>query len=272
MANGICAGCQKDTFLKAKGYCRACYQQWKRTGSVERERQPRGMCSVEGCTNEAHGRGLCHMHLKRLKVSGTFDDPRADNVNLRTNQKLYAQWQEYQRADAYPIVPEWKADFFAFMAGVGERPSSAHRLYRLNKSLPMGPENFEWREKMVTRRADETANEYESRHNYARRERFGRRQRDSELKRLYGPDFGLEQLRALEEAQNGLCAVCAGTETSSRDGLVLPLAVDHDHRPGGKVRGLLCQSCNTGLGKFKDDPEILAKAIAYLAKHAKVHA
>ena len=39
--------------------------------------------------------------------------------------------------------------------------------------------------------------------------------------------------------------------------------VDHDHKTD-KVRGVLCNSCNAGLGMFKDSPLILNKAINYL--------
>jgi hypothetical protein len=52
-------------------------------------------------------------------------------------------------------------------------------------------------------------------------------------------------------AQDGGCAIC-GALPAVRD-----LAVDHDHKTGA-VRGLLCMSCNTGLGHFHDDPELLA--------------
>jgi len=45
------------------------------------------------------------------------------------------------------------------------------------------------------------------------------------------------------------------------------LAVDHDHKTN-KIRGLLCQFCNTALGKFLDDVEILKKAILYLERNS----
>lgn len=56
--------------------------------------------------------------------------------------------------------------------------------------------------------------------------------------------------------QNNSCAICnkpIGWEA----------AVDHCHKTN-KVRGLLCRNCNLGLGGFKDDVEIIRKAIAYV--------
>lgn len=265
MAEGLCAGCGEEKLLKARGYCRACYQQWKRTGSVVRERQPRGQCTVEGCDKQAHGKGLCDMHARRLRVSGTLDDPRADNANLRSNHALYSQWQGYTRAGAYPIVDAWKNDFFAFLDGVGDRPTPAHRLYRLDKKQPMGPGNFEWREKITTRHGGETTSEYNNRYRRERKAKLGTALWDSELRAKYG--IGTREWVQMRADQNGCCAVCGSTEVAlSVKGDIRAMSVDHDHRTDA-VREMTCLACNTLLGAAADDVRILHAAIGYLIKH-----
>jgi hypothetical protein len=47
---------------------------------------------------------------------------------------------------------------------------------------------------------------------------------------------------------------------------VSPWRIDHCHETG-KFRGWLCINCNTGLGRFYDDPNLLNKAIQYLQKN-----
>jgi hypothetical protein len=60
--------------------------------------------------------------------------------------------------------------------------------------------------------------------------------------------------------QGGVCAICGLTNGNKR------LAIDHDHS-SGKVRALLCTKCNTGLGAFRDDVNLLMKAVGYLGEY-----
>ena len=66
--------------------------------------------------------------------------------------------------------------------------------------------------------------------------------------------------------QGGKCAICGNFETVKRKstGITFKLCVDHCHTTG-RVRGLLCNKCNLGLGKFKDNPESLITAYKYLS-------
>ena len=67
-------------------------------------------------------------------------------------------------------------------------------------------------------------------------------------------------------AQNGKCAICGATHGHrSCRGQVCRLAIDHDHKTG-EVRGLLCNNCNRGLGRFKDSVENLEAALRYLKR------
>jgi len=68
---------------------------------------------------------------------------------------------------------------------------------------------------------------------------------------------------SLVKEQNHKCAICGTDEVDSVRGV---LHIDHCHATG-KLRGLLCQQCNTALGKFKDSEEILEKAKEYLRKY-----
>lgn len=82
------------------------------------------------------------------------------------------------------------------------------------------------------------------------------RDRAAKLRREYG--LSAEEYEEMLEEQDGECAICHNFCSSGRR-----LAVDHCHSTG-KVRGLLCGNCNTGLGKFEDSIERLQRAIEYL--------
>jgi hypothetical protein len=70
--------------------------------------------------------------------------------------------------------------------------------------------------------------------------------------------LGVEDYDAMLMHQDGGCAICRRPPDPSRR-----LAVDHCHATG-RVRGLLCGTCNTALGQMRDDPELLRRAIEYL--------
>jgi Recombination endonuclease VII len=110
----------------------------------------------------------------------------------------------------------------------------------------------------------------------------GRRTRQNELRRSRAGDprvreanrranlrrYGItpEEYEAKLQAQNGRCMICGkpprldGVRAHSR------LHQDHDHVTGAN-RDLLCSNCNSGLGYFQDDPELLSVAADYILRH-----
>lgn len=89
--------------------------------------------------------------------------------------------------------------------------------------------------------------------------------KDIDLQRRFG--ISLDEYIKMAIAQHNKCAICGDEEKEVRNGTPKNLAVDHDHATG-KVRGLLCTACNQGIGKFKDDPQILKNAISYLERYS----
>ncbi|GAA2378631.1 endonuclease VII domain-containing protein [Streptomyces viridochromogenes] len=78
------------------------------------------------------------------------------------------------------------------------------------------------------------------------------RDRESHLKRRYG--LTSVERDALVVSQGGVCCICLAA---------LPEHVDHCHETG-RVRGVLCFSCNAALGQFKDRPDVMRRAAAYV--------
>lgn len=65
-------------------------------------------------------------------------------------------------------------------------------------------------------------------------------------------------------AQDGRCSICRQLLTKQSD-----VQIDHCHSTG-RVRGLLCAGCNTGLGMFRDNIESLLRAAVYLSPDAEL--
>ena len=93
--------------------------------------------------------------------------------------------------------------------------------------------------------------------------------RDGHLRRKYG--ISLVEYNRMRKEQEYCCLICGRHEDDIRPTLREPkkgrppdpLVVEHCHDTGA-IGGLTCSRCNTGLGAFNDDPDMLRKAIAYL--------
>lgn len=99
-------------------------------------------------------------------------------------------------------------------------------------------------------------------HNERRKSEYcSNRMKDYDLKKNYG--ISLSDYDEMFVNQNGSCAICLTHISNINHKHKKHLCVDHCH-DSGDVRGLLCDSCNRGLGLFKDSKEILERAIKYL--------
>ena len=72
-----------------------------------------------------------------------------------------------------------------------------------------------------------------------------------------------EEYRSILSSQDGCCKICKISEDDYREKFGKSLAVDHCHN-SGKVRVVLCEWCNKGLGHFYDNPALLRAASEYL--------
>jgi hypothetical protein len=81
-------------------------------------------------------------------------------------------------------------------------------------------------------------------------------------KRLARRRITEEQFWSMYESQDGKCAICLQDIAPENS------AIDHNHTTG-KIRGILCKSCNRGIGLLKDSHEVLSRASDYLLKEGE---
>lgn len=104
------------------------------------------------------------------------------------------------------------------------------------------------------------------------REKRTRQARSSHLRVKFG--ISLDEYEEIFKKQNGLCAICNKKQKISKDILGRKnynLYIDHCHK-SGKIRGLLCNKCNQGIGYLCEDIEIIKKAIIYLLDDKSLNA
>lgn len=91
------------------------------------------------------------------------------------------------------------------------------------------------------------------------------RDRAAENKRIRAYGLDLESWNILFSSQGNRCRICQTSDPKHK----LGWSTDHD-KITGKVRGILCPLCNTGLGSFGHNPNIARAAATYLERCAAV--
>jgi len=148
------------------------------------------------------------------------------------------------------------ADFYRSKLGRdGTRPEcKACNLAARKEKYAADPAPYIARVKKWQQENPERLNAY--RREYRRRPERKRSDRDGHLRRKYG--IGVDDYERMLATQLGGCAICS--DPGPEDG---SLHVDHDHA-SGRVRGLLCVSCNNALGAFRESFDIFQAAADYL--------
>lgn len=250
-------GC--ELAVHGKGYCTVHYRKF-----VRKHAPP---CSVEGCGRPTVSKCLCDAHRRRKEKYGSMLVKRPADWGSRSNHPLNSMWCNKRRTlGAAGMSEEWYNDFWTFVAEVTPRPTRASRLLRRDKDQPLSKANHEWQEPALSIETQNSKKEYMRKWAIAYRAKNPEKFKSYSFKKRFGVDYATYRLMA--QAQGNVCAICAKPESAVNPKSLEPrlLAIDHCHNTG-KVRGLLCSKCNTGIGSLNDDVSRLRSAIAYLERH-----
>lgn len=243
-----------DNIVQARGWCTGHYSRWNNhpdrpvdlTPLRKPVRERHQICSVDGCNDLARNGSLCIPHHLRVQRTGDVGEDR----------------------------PVRKSTPSACTVGVCSGPAIAKGLcashyYRMKKwgdvrsDLPV--------KKMPKRNLDDSLCALNSCQRAAWADNLCDEhfKHNQYLRTRYR--LTVYEYRMMLDAQDGVCAICQSDNpgTAGENGR---FHVDHDHACcprkshscGKCVRGLVCSNCNTALGGFRDDADILRRAIDYL--------
>jgi hypothetical protein len=188
-------------------------------------------CLVDGCETLRVGRGYCGTHYQRLRKYGDPLKvlPRAGNSTPR------------------PVVTERTCIGCGHHGPLGEFVNARNLCLSCHRDRTR-----EWHEKNPDRVLETR-----------RRQRLsGQAKRWDLRKRARNLGLDPDVIVAYYEVHHGRCEICNDPpRPGGRD-----LNMDHDHETGA-FRGMLCDGCNNGLGRFRDDVGRMESAIEYLKKH-----
>lgn len=247
-----------------------------------REPQPKSPCSVEGCDRTASRKGVCQNHYRKEErrkkdplVGTRKPGPKVDHgakareealrkeaAAQRREAKKRAQREATHCSSGHEFTEQttgWRPDG-------SKKCKECERIQQAEYRKRQGAGKRVYRqEKTHCDRGHEYTPENTTLHTSPNTGTVSKRCRMCQRLRNIQNLYGLNEagfFRMLKD-QNDSCAICKRPFGDTR---ATGPHVDHNHETG-KVRGILCSPCNTALGSFKDDPEILRAAIRYLADH-----
>ena len=198
-------------------------------------------CVTDGCGSAAIAKGLCHKHYMRLRRTGSTDDVRANAAReccvsgCARNATVYGYCHNNKKQSAeYSERREAKRN----------KLRSGRTCLQCGAAVPS--------EKNL--RAIYCSRECKGKHRVA-----DGRASESALRSYFKTRYGLTPEQVDEMARAG-CGICGTCQWGGRHGRP---HVDHCHLTG-RVRGVLCNGCNVGLGYFRDNPRLLRRAAEYL--------
>lgn len=198
----------------------------------------RKTCSVEGCASGVMARMMCSKHYNRMRNKGSTGDQRKNAAGPCSMDGCDRPRAAFGRCDYHyrkEINPKPKIRREGRTCAHCGSEIAAEK----NSRATFCSRDCKDKERVASGRAREDVRRYY-------------------FNKTYG--LTLAEIDELLDQQGRRCAICRTDEWGGRHG---GYVVDHCHKTG-QVRGLLCSECNTGLGKLKDDPDLLRRAIEYL--------
>jgi len=224
-------------------------------------------CSVVGCNEPVCAKDLCNTHYKRLNRHGHIHNTRPMDWGSREKSPLYTTYNWIMSKLSNDICEEWRQDFWQFVKDVECKPKN-HVLARVDINLPFCKNNCYWQEKKTSGNSEERKKKLRE-YQKLWRNNNPEKALNTSLKKHY--NMNVEEYNSMYILQKGKCKICVKEESAvdNRTKKLRRLAVDHCHKTG-KIRGLLCSSCNGALGRFYDDPSLVRRAAEYVEKDGDI--
>lgn len=202
-----------------------------------------GKATCKSCPRESYCRGYCSRCYWRLRKYG---DPLGSSP--RTKAQRFEPTDDLENSKVCTIC-RLRLPFEAFHKSSRSKDGLQTRCRNCYRDW--WNERYQSNPEFRAKRSEHVGKFHEEKYP-SRREK----QNNAKLFKMYG--ITREQFDVMSAGQGGVCAICSRPPQGKAR-----LSVDHQHETK-RIRGLLCDPCNSALGLFGDDPERLMAAIRYL--------